>query len=146
MSLSAWEQQALNSIKDGLADSDPDLVTLLTTFTELASGQEMPVRERIRARSRRVIQRSRRHGRRRSRAEVCGYARQVPRYLSPRYALLLGLLATAALIGVALAFGRGGGGGQAACTGSWSTFCAHSTPTSSSRPISPGVAVHHVSG
>jgi hypothetical protein len=57
MSLSAWEQQALNSIKDGLADSDPELAALLTTFTELASGQEMPTRERVRASSRRAIQR-----------------------------------------------------------------------------------------
>jgi hypothetical protein len=42
MSLSAREQQALNSIRDGLAGSDPELATLLATFTDQASGEEMP--------------------------------------------------------------------------------------------------------
>jgi Protein of unknown function (DUF3040) len=32
MSLSAWEQRALDSIKDGLAGSDPQLAALLTAF------------------------------------------------------------------------------------------------------------------
>ena len=140
MSLSAWEQQALNSIKDGLSDSDPELVALLTMFTELASGREMPAREKIRASSRRVIQRWWRTGRRRGRAG----ARRVRQRLSLRYALLLWLVVTAVLIGVAAAFSRGGG--QAPCTGSWSTLCAHSTPTPSSSPGSHGVAVHHVGG
>jgi len=140
MSLSAWEQQALNSIKEGLADSDPELVALLTTFTELASGQEMPARERIRASSRRVIQRWWRTGRHRGRAR----ARRVRQRLSLRHALLLWLVVTAVLIGVAVAFSRGGG--RASCTGSWSTLCAHSTPTPSSSPVSHGVAVHHIGG
>ena len=46
MSLSAWEQQALDSIKDGLASADPTLVARLTILTRLASGEEMPARER----------------------------------------------------------------------------------------------------
>jgi Protein of unknown function (DUF3040) len=45
MSLSAWEQQALDSIEGGLAGSDPELVSLLATFARRASGEEMPVRE-----------------------------------------------------------------------------------------------------
>jgi hypothetical protein len=36
MSLSAWEQQALDSIKDGLAGSDPDLAALASAFNCLA--------------------------------------------------------------------------------------------------------------
>ena len=45
MSLSAWEQNALDSIKDGLASSDPTLAARLTIFARLASGEEMrPVR------------------------------------------------------------------------------------------------------
>jgi len=140
MSLSAWEQQVLNSIKDGLADSDPDLATLLTTFTELASGEEMPARDKIRARPLRIIQRSRRH----SRARLYWYARRMHRHLNMWYAVLLCLLVTAALIGVALALSRCGG--QAACTGSLSTLCAHSIPTPSSSLVSHGVAVHHVGG
>jgi len=38
MSLSAWEQDALNSIKNGLADSDPALAARLAMFTRLASA------------------------------------------------------------------------------------------------------------
>jgi hypothetical protein len=75
VSLSAREQQALNSIRDGLAGSDPDLVTLLATFTEQASGKEMPVRENIRV---------------------------TPRWGILRYALVLWLLIAVVLIVVAL--------------------------------------------
>jgi hypothetical protein len=46
MSLSTWEQQALDSIKDGLAGSDPELTALLTTFTLLAADEEMPAGSR----------------------------------------------------------------------------------------------------
>ena len=77
MSLSAREQQALNSIRDGLAGSDPELATLLATFTEQPSGEDLPVRENIRA---------------------------IPHWGIPRYALVLWLLITVVLIGVALAF------------------------------------------
>ena len=47
MSLSAWERQTLDSIGNGLAESDPELATLLTTFARLASGEEMPAAEEI---------------------------------------------------------------------------------------------------
>ncbi len=76
MSLSAREQQTLNSIRDGLAGSDPELATLLATFTEQASGEEMPVRENI---------------------------RMTPRWGIPRCALVLWPLITAVLTAVALA-------------------------------------------
>jgi hypothetical protein len=36
MSLSAWEQHALDSMHDGLAGSDPELSALLATFNRLA--------------------------------------------------------------------------------------------------------------
>jgi len=48
MSLSASEQQALDSIEATLTSADPKLVSLLATFARLASGEEMPVRERVR--------------------------------------------------------------------------------------------------
>ena len=48
MSLSASEQQALDSIEATLASSDPKLVSLHAIFARLASGEEMPVRERVR--------------------------------------------------------------------------------------------------
>lgn len=58
MTLSAWEQHSLDSIQDGLARSDPRLNALLATFTRLVSDEEMPVREKIRARPRRALRRS----------------------------------------------------------------------------------------
>ena len=47
MSLSAWEQQALDCIEDELAGSDPKLAWLLATFARHASGEELPVRKKI---------------------------------------------------------------------------------------------------
>jgi len=141
MSLSAWEQQFLDSIKDGLAGSDPQLAALLTTFTELASGEEMPVREKIRASSRRAVWRSRRQRRHYGRDR----AGRLYQQLRLRWALLLWLLVTAAMIGVALTLSRGAGG-QAPCTGSWSTFCVLPAPAPSSPPAPHGVPVNHVSG
>ena len=101
MSISAWEKQALDSIKDSLACSDPTLVARLTIFTRLASGEEMPAREKIHAGSGRTVRRSR-----------LGVQQAV---------LLLWLVTTVALIAVALAYHRGS---QGTCTGSWATLCA----------------------
>jgi hypothetical protein len=124
MSLSAWELQVLDSIKDGLAGSDPELATLLTTFTRLAADEEMPARTTLRARSRRAIQRSRRSGRRGR--EQAGRAYQRMR---SRYAVLAWLLVTMVMIGAALALSRGDG--QAACSGSWwRAACANPAPAS----------------
>jgi hypothetical protein len=118
---SAWEQQALNSIKDGLASSDPTLVARLAIFTRLASGEEMPAREKIPVGSRQAVLRSgpgRRHTRRQ---EV------VPP--------LLWLVTTVVLIAVALVCNRGGS--QGTCTGSWATFCTGAT--SAAHP-GPGIS------
>ena len=60
MSPDAWEQRALDSIGDGLAGSDPRLAALLGTFTRLASGEKMPVREELPERPLRAVRRSRR--------------------------------------------------------------------------------------
>jgi hypothetical protein len=49
MSLSARDRQALDSIEDQLAGSDPRMASLMATFTRLTSGEEMPAREDIRA-------------------------------------------------------------------------------------------------
>ena len=48
MSLNERETQALGSIEDGLAGSDPRLASMLNIFSRLAAGEEMPVREKIR--------------------------------------------------------------------------------------------------
>jgi hypothetical protein len=128
MSLSAWEQQALDSIKDGLAGSDPTLVARLAIFTRLVSAEEMPAREKIQADARRPAQRPG------SRPRLARRAYQ--RLGFQRAALLLWLVTTVALIAVALVFSREGGG-QGTCTGStgsWATLCtgAASAPKSAS--------------
>src|SRR4051794_41670993 len=83
MSLGTWEQQALDSIKDGLAGSDPELAALLTTFSQLAAAEEMPARMTLRATSRRAVRGSRqRRGR--------GGQRGGPRYPPPGWVLLKG--------------------------------------------------------
>ncbi len=110
MSLSAWEQNALDSIKDGLASSDPTLVARLTIFTRLASGEEMPAREKIQPGSRPSRPTA---GQTRRAQQRPGLYQAVP--------LLLWLVTTVALIAVALAYNRGDHG---TCTGSWGTFCA----------------------
>ena len=49
MSLSARDRHALGSIQDQITGSDPQLASLMTMFTRLASGEEMPALEDIRA-------------------------------------------------------------------------------------------------
>ncbi len=120
MSLSAWEQQALDSINNGLAGSDPELAALLSAFTRLASGEDMPDREKIRAGPRRALRRLRRARWRSSVRRMC------QRLGIQRAALLLWLLATAAMIAVALALNAGGD--HAACVESLATVCAGPAP------------------
>ena len=138
MSLSAWEQQALDSIKDGLAGSDPQLTALMIAFTELASGEKMPTREKVRPSSCRAVERSYRE----RRYQGWARARRMYQHLMSQWALLSWLSVTAALIGIALALSHDGG--QMACTGSWSTICAAPAPASSSPPAWHGAVASHV--
>ena len=46
MSLNQLETQALDSIADGPAGSDPRLASMLNIFSRLAGGEEMPAREK----------------------------------------------------------------------------------------------------
>jgi Protein of unknown function (DUF3040) len=124
MSLSTWEQQALDSIRDDLASCDPALAARLTLFTRLASGEQMPAREKIHVGSRRAVRRSRpgpRHTRR-------GYQRPGLR----QAVLVLWLVSTVAVIAIALACNHGGG--QGTCTRSWATFCTGATSAANSGP------------
>jgi hypothetical protein len=98
MSLSPRERHALESIKDGLVGSDPQLAALLATFTRLASDEEMPDREPVQPRKRRHPHRD----------KVRGLAHGVYHRLGfHRVALLLWLVITVALITTAMAFDRG---------------------------------------
>jgi hypothetical protein len=134
MSLSAWEQQALDSIKDGLTGSDPKLAALLSAFTRLASGEDMPDREKIRAGSRRALRRLRRARWRFSVRRVCrrpGFGRA---------AVLLSLLTTAALIAVALALNDGGGHAPCAEWVAVAAVCANPAPVPGSGSTSHDTA------
>ena len=140
MSLSAWEWQALNSISDQLADSDPQLTALLIAFTELASDESMPARERVRPSFRRAVVRSYR----KRRCHGWALAFRMYQYPMSWWALLLWLLVTVALISVAVALSRSGG--HVACTGYWSAVCAHPAPASGSPAASHGAIVSHGQG
>jgi hypothetical protein len=135
MSLSTWEQQALDSIKDGLAGSDPELTALLTTFTQLAAGEEMPPRVTLRTRSRRAVQSARRRR---------GRTGQAYQRLCLRYALLVWFLMTATIIGAAVALSRGDG--QSACPRSWWAACASQAPSSSTPFTAQTVPAGHRPG
>ena len=130
MSLSSWEQQALESIKNGLTGSDPELAALLSAFNRLASDEEMPDREKTRAGSRRAFQRF-------PRARWRASLRRARRRLGVQgiVLLLLWLMTTAALIAVALALGAVGNGGT--CTETAAMICAGPAPGHS--PGSPSV-------
>ena len=107
MSMSEWEQDALDSIKNGLADSDPALVARLAMFTRLSSAEDMPVREKIQAVKQQVARRRRLYQR-------LGVGRGM---------LLVWLVTTLTLIGAAVASSRASGPGT--CTGSWGSLCGH---------------------
>jgi hypothetical protein len=127
MSPDAWEQRALDSISDRLTDSDPELARLLTAFTSLASGEKMPAREKLRARSLRAIHRSRRRRRRSRRGPVRRFGRRLG---IERVALLVWLLITVGLITTAVTLSRSGS--QNACIERWSGICADAAPAHSS--------------
>lgn len=121
MSLSASEQDALDSIKDRLASSDPTLVARLTIFARLASNEAMPAREEIRASPRRDVRYS---------PPKAGHTRRVYQRLGlEQAALLLWLVTTVALIVVVLVHNRASS--QVTCTGPWATICAHAASASS---------------
>jgi hypothetical protein len=105
MSLSTGDQRALDSIEDGLAGSDPRLASLLATFARLTAGEELPVRERIRA-----GQGTMRRG-----------VRQLPKCLRGQLVWpFLWLAIFIALIAVALTVSHGG---KAPCPG-WASACS----------------------
>jgi len=101
MSLNASEQQALDSIEATLTSSDPKLASLLAIFARLASGEEMPVRERVRMHRRLQVTRGWQRKQRCSRPDKAGqHMRSGFRSLGWRRAvLMMCLLAFAAGMG-----------------------------------------------
>lgn len=131
MSLSAREQQALDSIEEELAGSDPKLASRLATFARHASGEEMPAREEIP-----------------SPALRRGNARRAARRLFPRLGLpqtillLLWLTATIALIAIALVFNRDSRDGSFPAP--WGVVCTQQEPVHSPRPAVHKTSADHV--
>jgi hypothetical protein len=122
MSLSAWEQQTLDSIKDSLAGSDPQLAAMLTTFAQVTSAEEMPVQEMILAGSRRT---PRWVPRRRSLRKPL-HRRPLPGGVKLQWAVLvLWVVLTVAMITVALTLSHGGSGGHGTCAVTWPMACSH---------------------
>jgi hypothetical protein len=136
MSLSAREQQVLDSIKDQLTDSDPKLARLLATFTRLASGEEMPLWEKIRSGSRRVSRSRRERGqgtmslRPHSGGQRLGLGRGT--------LLMLWLLVSVVLIAVAVILSQGSSKSPGGCTESWPAVCATSRPSAPVQQLTPG--------
>jgi len=131
MSLGTWEQQALDSIKGELTDSDPRLVTLLTTFSRLASGEAMPVRDKLRVGTRRIMPYSHRKQRRCCRTGACRNSIRRYRQFGLQHALILAwFVLTVGLILSTLVLTRGASHGPAAqtCTSAWPVVCSHAVP------------------
>lgn len=130
MTLSAWEQQALASIQDGLARSDPRLTALLATFTRLVSDEEMPVRYKVRARSRRALCHSSRGRRRCTRSQSRRRTGSVPRRFGLQQAILLVYVGmTVALIVMAMTLNRGASLSHSTCPLIWAVPCVSSAHT-----------------
>ena len=122
MSYTELERQALGSIADGLAGSDPRMASMLNIFSRLAAGEEMPAREKIPVRRRRPAAHRPRGARRRPRP---GRALPQARRLYPRLGrqqamLLLWAVISAALLAVALVLNTSG---PKACIRSMGTAC-----------------------
>jgi len=131
MSFTELERQALGSIADGLAGSDPRLASMLTIFSRLAAGEEMPAREKTRVRRGRLAARRPRRARRRPHR---GAARPQARglYARPGWQqamLLLWVVISAGLIAVALVLSISG---HNACIQPMGTACP--APPSHSGP------------
>jgi hypothetical protein len=124
MSLTEPETTALSAIAHGLAGSDPRLASMLTIFSRLAAGEEMPAREKAWARRGRPParpRRARRHPRR-------GTALPQPRRRYTRLGwqqamLLLWAVISATLLATALALNTGS---HNACIQSMGTACPSS--------------------
>ena len=101
MSLSASEQQALDSIEATLTSADPKLVSVLVIFVRLASGERMPVREKVRIHRRLQVTHGWQRKQRCSRPDKAGrHMRSGFRSLGSRRAvLMMCLLAFAAGMG-----------------------------------------------
>ena len=121
MSLNQSETQALGTIADGLAGSDPRLASMLDIFSRLAAGEEMPARAKTRVRRGRPPARPRRARRHPRRGTALPQVRRLyPRLGRQQAILLLWAVTTAALLATALLLNTSG---HNACIQSIGTAC-----------------------
>ena len=123
MSLSAHEQQELDSIEEEIAGSDPALAARLTTFARLAAGEELPAREQIRA--------GRPRGRQGPRVPGTFGRPGRPAMRPGLVVVLLWLTVSIALVVSVLVISRGDGGKGCAVPG---VTCAGQAPAHGLRP------------
>jgi hypothetical protein len=98
MTISERDRQALGSIENGPAGSDPMLASMLNIFSRLAAGEEMPARQKT------------------QKAQVRRYSRLG----WTEAALLLWVVISAGMLTVALVLNTSG---HKACIGSMGTAC-----------------------
>ena len=133
MSFTELEIQALGSIEDGLAGSDPRLASMLNIFSRLAADEEMPVRAKIRMRRGRPASHRPCRARRRPRRGIAlpRAHRLYARLGWQQTMLLLWVSISAALLTVALVLNASG---HKACVPSMGMACpsapSHSGPGS----------------
>jgi len=110
MSFTELERQALGSLADGLAGSDPRLASMLTIFSRLAAGEEMPARGKTRARRGRPAALRPRRARRYPRRGIAfPQARRLYLRLGwPQAMVVLGAVISAALLTAALVLNASG--------------------------------------
>jgi len=121
MSLNQSETQALGTIADGLAGSDPRLASMLDIFSRLAAGEEMPARAKTRVRRGRPPARPRRARRHPRRGTALPQVHRLyPRLARQQAILLLWAVTTAALLATALLLNTSG---HNACIQSIGTAC-----------------------
>jgi hypothetical protein len=111
MTISERDRQALGSIENGLAGSDPMLASMLNIFSRLAAGEEMPARQKIQKTQKAQVRRYSRLG-------------------WSEAALLLRVVISAGMLSVALVLNTSG---HKACAGPMGTAC----PTPSVGPAFP---------
>ena len=128
MSLTEPETQALGAVADGLAGADPRLASMLTIFSRLAAGEEMPARAKTRVRRGRPAAHRRRRARRYPRRGIAfPHARRRDARLGwPQAMLVLGAVISAALLTAALAL-----------TANGPTTCARPMGTACPSPFIP---------
>lgn len=119
MSLNAWEQCTLGYIADELADSAPELTSMLTLFNRLTSGEAMPARQRVGETAEATRPGS---CTRRRRSSARRQRRRIRQQVWPLTAVALTVI-TAIMMTLVLTLTGHRSGGNSGCAPSWPIAC-----------------------